>query len=257
MEHFGLSLSSHNNYIVPSPLWFCDVLLIKFLVLQWPGSKAAWGGGRAVAPNWSPGGEWIGMRHGGFNPAASCLLRGVCAYAYGSYSLNSVIYSTVKTILGDMRYKNIIKRFNSMDLLQPLSCIYPKYVALAQSQLTMLAAPSVTATVEYWSLFSCIYPGSTQPVSPFLGDWTWQSMFCVPGRRVGLTLTCGFFELLWTSSLFITSWSFCQSFPRSALSLVSPNSSARRLWYQIENGDGVKVYPILFLEELSTVTSSV
>lgn len=162
-----------------------------------------------------------------------------------------------EAILGDMRYENTSKRFNSMDLLQPLSCIYSKYFVLAQRQLTMLAAPSLTATVEYWSLFSCIYPGSTQPMSSFLGDWSWQSMFCAPGRRMGLTLTCEFSELPWTSLLFITSWSFCQSFPRSALSLVSPNSNTRRLWYQIENGGGVKAYPILFLEELTTVRSAV
>lgn len=48
MEHLGLRLSSHNNCIVLSPPCLCDVLLIKFLVLQWPGSKAAWAKRRDV-----------------------------------------------------------------------------------------------------------------------------------------------------------------------------------------------------------------
>lgn len=98
MEHLGLSLSSHNNYIVLSVPCLCGALLMKFLVLQWPGSKPAWAGGRPVAPNCSPGAERIGMRHRGLNPAASCFLKGVCgcAHTYGSYPLNSVIYCVLQ-----------------------------------------------------------------------------------------------------------------------------------------------------------------
>lgn len=169
MEHLGLS--SHNNCIVRSAWCLCDALLTKFLFLQGPGSKPAWAGGRTVAPNCSPGAEWIGMGTGGLSPAASCFLWGDCgcAHSYGSCSL-TVLFTLYcrKTVLGDMRYKTTIKRFTSMDLLQPTgeaNCISPEYFALAQRQLTVLAAPSVSATAVCWSLFSCIYPGSTQPMS--------------------------------------------------------------------------------------------
>lgn len=164
MEHLGLS--SHNNCRVLSPCCLCDALLIKFLFLQGPGSKPAWAGGRTVAPNCSPGQnelEWE-VEVGALQLLSERSLW-MCSSLWVTF-LNSVIYLYCrKTILGDMRYKPTVKRFTSMDLLQTLNCISPEYFALAPRQLTVLAAPSVSHSRLHWSLFSCICPASTQPMS--------------------------------------------------------------------------------------------
>uniref|UniRef100_A0A8C3EBB3 Serine/threonine-protein kinase/endoribonuclease IRE1 n=1 Tax=Corvus moneduloides TaxID=1196302 RepID=A0A8C3EBB3_CORMO len=62
-----------------------------------------------------------------------------------------------------------------MDLLQPLSCFHPKYFALPQRELTMLAAPSNTSsvTVPETLLFVSTLDGSLHAVSKRTGAIKW------------------------------------------------------------------------------------
>lgn len=94
--------------------------------------------------------------------SCNCLLGDVCR-CLSAHGLSSAVLFALycrNTVLGDMRYKKTIKRLNCMDLLEPLSCIYPKYFALAQRQPTYLQLQSqpcrILITFQFY--LSVFYP---------------------------------------------------------------------------------------------------